>query len=368
MKRKVLLGAAIIFIALIWIAGSIQVSAQGPINTHPGAATYIDLQWHVIPPTSELWYLFDYSGDRSIMELVLVDGFKNRLQFNVYTPDQVRPPDQFTNPIGRGSSPQVNCEDGKCPSPHLLWKGSFTGGGTFFVQLINPNPEPRVFFLGIAGSGVTLRVPTPAAPPPQPSPTPNVLQTAIAAAVATLRAPITPTLTVTATAGVTPAATTTPTATLTETLTSTSAVTPTATVAPPTPTSGPQNTYPTSAIYVFDSTPRTIPENAELWFAFDYAGDRTKIVIVIPGGNENRLAFRLYTPDQIERYEQTGDFIGEGTAPMVPCDSGKCASNDLLWSGDFNSGGTYFVQVINRNSVPKTFQLIVVGSGVVLGR
>jgi hypothetical protein len=101
---------------------------------------------------------------------------------------------------------------------------------------------------------------------------------------------------------------------------------------------------------------------------FDYAGDRSKVEIRIPGGNEKRLQFRLFTLDQIRRYTVDGTPTGVGTAPIVSCEGGRCTSNDLVWAGDFMMGGTYFIQITNFDPTPKNYDVSVTGSGVTAGR
>lgn len=385
MAKKILLGTLILLsLALAVSVRPLQVAAQEPRNTFPGNATYLDNQWHFLPPNARLWYLFDYAGDRSMIELVLVDGFPNHLDFNVYTPEQVSLPDQTTDPIGRGTVPTVACETGRCPTNNLIWKGSFTGPGTFFVEVINNNPNPMPFLLLIAGSGVTLRQPTAAALPPPTAiilpttvaPTPNAVLTALAAVSATLQAHLTtgtPTATVTVTGKLepiaTPTLTNTPTSTPTPTATTIITPTVTPTVTPtPTATPGPENFWPPNAIYVMDNRARWIPAYSELWFKFDYAGDRSQILIRIPDGNLMRLEFFLYTPDQMTRYELGVEYIGEGSAPLVPCETGRCPSNDLTWSGNFWGSGTYYLRVLNNNPLGSSFRIVISGTGVVLGR
>jgi hypothetical protein len=181
---------------------------------------------------------------------------------------------------------------------------------------------------------------------------------------------------VTPTATITPAvsiAAATPTATLTATPTVTPTTEPTATAAPaptatPSPTPVATNFFPTSAVYVWENRTRIIPENSELWFIFDYSGDRSPVTIVLPNGFTTGLRFRVFTMTQAERYFDGVDFVGEGTRPWIRCEEGRCRSNDLLWSGGFAEPGIYFIQVTNPDPRWKTFQLQVSGTGVIVGR
>jgi hypothetical protein len=143
---------------LILIAGEIpNVAAQGPL-AH--GATHLDNQWHSIGPGATLWYAFDYAGDRTVVTLTLVNGVQLGMAFNLYAPD--KPSDQ---PIGRGTSSLVACNDGnKCPSPDLTWTGGTSSPGTYYVQVINNTSTAKSFLLTITSGGVTLypSAPTPA--------------------------------------------------------------------------------------------------------------------------------------------------------------------------------------------------------------
>lgn len=358
MKTKWMLSAAL---TLLIGAGMLlswnTAFAQGPVNTHPARAVYIDNQWHVIPPATNLWYVFDLNNERLPVEIKLFDGLPKQLAFNVYTPDQIGP-GSIGSPIGRGNAPSG--------SNDLQWKGVFYGGGTFFVEMINPTTTAQPFLLSIAGAGVTLRAqpPAPTALPPRtaappPSPTLDVWQAILLPAIATLRAPIAASVTTTITA--TPTITPTPQSIIIVVVPATLtpiAVSPTATFTPAPPPL--VNDWFTNALYVVNGRTYTIPGNAERWFAFDYAGDRSKIEIRIPGGSEMKLQFRLFTRDQIMRYLVDGTPIGVGTAPS--------GSNDLVWAGDFSIGGTFFIQVTNFEPTPKNYQFNITGGGVTLGR
>lgn len=372
MKNKMLFATLFLLASAILVAfGASNVFAQGPSNTSPASAVYLDNQAHFVPPNTTLWYKFDYDAQRLPVELILFSGLPQQMQFNVYTPDQIGSDFSVGNPIGRGAAPSG--------SDNLVWKGVFYGAGTYFVELINPGSISRTFMLGIAGGGVTLRIQPPAPtplptriPPPPPQPTINVLQAILFPAIATLRAPV---VTTTVTATVAPEAVSSPTVSPTpqSIIIVVVPATPTPTLVVPTATFTPVrppivNDWWTNAFYVVNGWTYTIPGNAERWFVFDYAGDRSKIEIRIPGGNERRLPFRLFTLDQVSRYMVDGTPIGVGTAPIVPCDAGRCVSNDLVWAGDFSAGGTYFIQVTNFDPTPKNFQFNITGGGVTLGR
>ncbi len=423
MQKKILLATfLVVALGLGVLLSAFQVAAQGPTNSNPGSAVYIDNQWHSIPPQTSLWYVFDYSGDQSKIDLLMTDGTINRLAFNVYTPDRVRPLDQFLGaPIGRGSSARHICDDGWCLSNDLNWGGSFTGGGTFYVEVSNFSQDAKPFRLIITGSGVTLRSTPTLTPTVTKTATPtlsatvtptttvvvtltSVLMTTTVTPTAPLSATVTatvvatPTITLTTTTTATPTATlsatvtpttvmVTPTITLTTTaaltpttvlttttaLTGTGLITTTATSVPAsalgsTSTSVATNLYPWDAIYVQDYRTRIIPGASSLWFKFDYVGDRTPVIIRLPSGYKIHVRFYIYTQDRATRVYQDGDFIGAGTPPLTDCFTSRCPSDDLLWSGGFGERGTFYIRVTNEESAWKSFQLQVSGPGAILGR
>lgn len=341
-------------VGVILFVSTAHTFAQGSINTSPKTAVYVDNQWHVIPPDTHLWYIFELNDTRLPVEIVLYDGQAKRLLFNVYAPDQIGTA-SIGEPIGRGTAPK--------DSPDLVWKGAFSGKGTFFIEIINPTTTAQPFWLNISGPGFVPRA-QPAAPTPLPtrivpSPTIDVLQLLTFPAIATLRAPLTP--------FPTPTSSTTPTPSITPTPHSiVIVVVPFTATPPPTPSALPSptpvpvvNDWWTSAVYVVKGRQYVIPGNSERWFAFDYAGDRSKIEIRIPDGNRERLQFRLYTLEQVLRYTVDGTPVGVGTAPR--------GSQDLVWAGDFTMRGIFFIQVVNTDAFAKSYQIDITGGGVTLG-
>lgn len=335
-NRFLLVGVFLIALAFGGLLIAPRAAAQTPINTSPATAIYLDNQWHYIPASTTLWFLFDYSGDRSIVELVLADGNTKKLQFNIYTPGQVSGREDSTKPVGRGSAPMVNCESGRCPSNHILWKSNFNAGGTYAVEVINDNPVGMPYFLGIVGGGVTLRV-------PQPQPAipllPYVAPTLSATLTVTLTATVTPTVDAST-------STSTPSPTPTMTVTETTTVTPTVTA----------SASSSDATFMLGSQTQNVPEFSNRWFSFFYPGDRAKIEIIIPGGAQARLVFLLFMQDAPNAEAK---FIGEASAPPSQCDAGNCPARDLVWTGEFSVTGMYYVQVINDNPTLQSFEVVV---------
>lgn len=104
------------------------------VNTEPQRALPVDASSQVIPANTTLWYSFSYPGDHSQVTLTVLNGADNRLRFQVHTPSQIRSWWEV-DPIGWGS---VKGSD-------LVWSGNAHEGGTWYVEMINPNSYPVAF-------------------------------------------------------------------------------------------------------------------------------------------------------------------------------------------------------------------------------
>ncbi|MBI3915303.1 MAG: hypothetical protein HY327_14090 [Chloroflexi bacterium] len=382
MRQKILIVMSVaLLVGTIFALGTLKVSAQEPSNTYPGAAQYIDGQWRSIGGNTSLWYIFEYSGDRSEISLLLVDGYVNRVDFNVFTPEQVRVPDTINGtPIGRGSSPNnANCGGTRCSSNDLVWSSKMNIAGKYYVQVTNREANAKPFQLKVSGTGVFVLEPT---------------------STPTLRAPAAATSTRTRTPSpgapaISPVAVWTSMAIFSARMKASDAGTPAPTVQPPSdgivtpPTSTPtasasavttptrlpaaefldaNNFYPQSATYVLDGRERIVPGNSSLWFKFDYAGDGSLAVVRIPEGSLRKLAFKIYEGNAISQLGLDAPAMGQGSVPLVNCGGVRCPSGDLEWSSKFPGPGTVYVQVINNNPGQINFSLVVSGPGVILGK
>ncbi len=115
------------------------------------------------------------------------------------------------------------------------------------------------------------------------------------------------------------------------------------------------NTNPVAATYITDQV-TSIGANTSLWYRFDYSGGNTAITIKLPNGNNSGMGFKVYTADQAASWWDT-DPVGQGTPD----------GNDLLWVGNFNLAGSYYVEVLNDKPYGDKFQLLIAGEDVALG-
>lgn len=130
------------------------------------------------------------------------------------------------------------------------------------------------------------------------------------------------------------------------------------------------NATPTTATFV-DSGTHAIGALNSMWYEFNYAGDRSEITITLPNGQVSGLGFRIFTPSEAADWTEAAP-VGQGTAQAVRCgngtpaNNGTCRSDDLTWVGNFDQGGTYYVEVTNPTTADLRFSLSAAGSGVSL--
>jgi hypothetical protein len=109
---------------------------------------------------------------------------------------------------------------------------------------------------------------------------------------------------------------------------------------------------PTGAAYV-DNATHMIPPDSSTWSRFEYAGDNSQILVLLPDGKNSGLGFEVFTPAEMQRWWET-DPVGVGAVHR----------NDLVWTGNANERGTWFILVTNKNAAPVPYKLVVTGDGV----
>jgi len=122
----------------------------------------------------------------------------------------------------------------------------------------------------------------------------------------------------------------------------------------------------------------TIAPNASLWFYFDYAAETTSVGfgvrrtvvrapvhVALDANRSSAIQFAIYTPALVQEWlrDPTTPPVGRGT-PLR--DSAGETVHDLFWSGAFNTGGRYFINVTNAASVAVPVRLTVRGDSVTL--
>lgn len=338
MKTKILIGTFVaLALALVISVGTYPSAAQTPeptpTNDSPFTAMYANFRQQYLGAKMEQWYKFDYGGSNKPIQIVIPNGGLLGLEFYVYTPEQGERIEIEDKYVARVVPRTRRCEEGICTVPDLTWVGAFHAYGTYYVRVVNPNNGWRTFYLFVTGENVWHGIPT-----PTPEPTPLVA----------------PTLPLTTTVGVT-----VPTGVITP------PVIPVLPLLVPTPTPARlvKNDSPYTAIYVPDNREQNIPANSEMWYKFDYGGDKSRVLIVLYNGNISGIWFAVFDPQQAERFTEN-KFVGRGMPQPVLCDTGKCTGNDLVWVGSFAAPGTYYIRVTNPNDKPWTFKMHIEGTNI----
>jgi hypothetical protein len=97
----------------------------------------------------------------------------------------------------------------------------------------------------------------------------------------------------------------------------------------------------------------------ETWYTFNYAGDGSQVLARMGVDPEGSATFSVWTPANVQQRAQgaTVTPIGQGAANNM-------FGGDLVWTGNFNVPGAYYVVVDQAGSVPGHYALTVSGSGV----
>jgi hypothetical protein len=132
---------------------------------------------------------------------------------------------------------------------------------------------------------------------------------------------------------------------------------------------------PRSAPFI-DNRVHTLAGNSDTWFKFAYndadVRPRPTVSLTLVNGTRSGVRFEVWSFENIDEWTLNKP-VGRGTAASMNCDtgqvigSGECKVNDLTWVGSFALVGTYYVRVVNENSSPASYQLIIQGEGIRLG-
>ena len=94
-----------------------------------------------------------------------------------------------------------------------------------------------------------------------------------------------------------------------------------------------------------------------VWYAFNYAGDGSQIVVRMGVDASNPASFEVWTPDQLVQWAR-----GDSVSPVGRGAANDLFGGDLIWSGNFDTAGTYYVLVTTAS--PTTYALQISGDGV----
>ncbi len=333
MLRKLfeLAGAFLVAGALLVNTGQV-LAAEAP-GTGPETAFTVPAGTVSIPAGGELWFAFSYAGDGSQIYVDMGGNFqwpghrRFLTQFTVWTPAnvQARSMNQAVTPVGAGT---VNSSTS---NPDQVWSGSFNLPATYYV-VVDQNPltsgslQLKVAGSGVYGAGQPMPFSAAAATV---APAPNaVAAPSPAGAAPGVSAPVTSTTTPGVSAPVTGTAAS---------------------------GAGPDAAIDGSLGWV------TTTPGSTTWYAFQYAGDGSQVTINLQVYPSTTASFAVWTPANLQTMQ-----AGQGVTPVGAGSANPYNANDLLWSGSFNTRGTYYVPVA-QSATPGGYNLRITGSGVSFG-
>lgn len=126
-----------------------------------------------------------------------------------------------------------------------------------------------------------------------------------------------------------------------------------------------------------DNQTHSLAANGSAMYRFDYAlnsdGTRPQVTITLVNGTNSGLGFQVWAPEIVNDMADNKP-TGIGSPLTIDCNTGEitaaggCQSADLLWTGAFGSGGTYYVVVTNGTASSMSYTLKITGSGFSLGQ
>jgi hypothetical protein len=91
-----------------------------------------------------------------------------------------------------------------------------------------------------------------------------------------------------------------------------------------------------------------------VWYAFNYSGDGSRVVVRMSIDQSNSATFAVWTPAELVQSAQddTVQPVGRGSVNST-------LGGDLVWAGSFNTPGTYYVVVTQTGSTPTNYLLTI---------
>ncbi len=174
----------VLALAFLLVTNVNAANATNTAGSSPTLALPPDGVPRPLAPNSTLWFQFHYGGDKTPIELRLLDGGAPDIHVSLYTPaqmddlqrgDRVKPVGQMTR-------------SGGAPEAELHWVGDFNRGGIYYVSIQNPSSAAYTIRLLVRGVSVqfpqtgiepqvntdspTTNPPQALAPPPPNAPAP----------------------------------------------------------------------------------------------------------------------------------------------------------------------------------------------------
>lgn len=103
-----------------------------------------------------------------------------------------------------------------------------------------------------------------------------------------------------------------------------------------------------------DGMEQTVAPHSELWFRFDYGGNKRDVDVTMDANGAPNLRMGVYTPQAVEAYHNGEELKAVGLGSSVQ-------HHDLGWSGQFNFAGPIYVVVFNDGDAPAAVRVTATG-------
>jgi hypothetical protein len=97
----------------------------------------------------------------------------------------------------------------------------------------------------------------------------------------------------------------------------------------------------------------------QVWYAFNYDGGDTAILVRMGVSPSNSATFSVWTPENVRQWA-----AGDEPAPIGSGVKNDQFGGDLVWTGSFKFPGTYYVVVEQAGSTAGSYKLDISGKGV----
>ena len=97
----------------------------------------------------------------------------------------------------------------------------------------------------------------------------------------------------------------------------------------------------------------------QVWYAFNYDGGDTAILVRMGVSPSNSATFSVWTPENVRRWA-----AGEKPNPIGRGVKNDQFGGDLVWTGSFKFPGTYYVLVEQTGGTAGSYKLDISGKGV----
>lgn len=109
---------------------------------------------------------------------------------------------------------------------------------------------------------------------------------------------------------------------------------------------------------VADGQYHALAAGEQTWYTFNYSGDESQIMIEMSAPNGG--GFEVWTPEQYAQYQ-----AGQAVEPVGRGSASDYYGGDLIWTGNFNTAGTYYV-IVTAEGSQIDYALTISGAGVSL--